>query len=203
MRATWFCLGLIAILALAAPGFAAEAPAAEKPAPKLGDVREYTKRFVTIDCKRWEVKELNKDGYAVTQCGDNLAYIDPETSTVARIVSQSGSNLLEFKPRSPTLAFPLQVGKKWEGDYEGYRASNGTHWKSHVTCQAKAFERIKVAAGEFEAYRVECEDAWEATPFHGFSDSVSWYAPTLGTIVKSTNTSQSDFDFELAGYGPR
>ena len=193
----------LAIVAIASPALAADAPPAEKPVPKVGDVLEYTKRFVTIDCKRWEVKALDKEGYTVTQCGDNLAYIDPGTATVTRIVTQSGSKLLEFKPRSPTLAFPLQVGKKWEGDYEGYRAANGTNWKSHVTCQAKAFEPVKVAAGEFEAYRVECEDAWESTPFHGFSDSVSWYAPKLGTVVKSTNTSQGDFDFELAGYGPR
>jgi hypothetical protein len=203
MRATRFCLGVIGAIAIALPAFAADAPPAEKPAPKVGDVLEYTKRFVTIDCKRWEVKALDKDGYTVTQCGDNLAYIDAETGNMARIVTQSGSKLLEFKPRSPTLAFPLQVGKKWAGDYEGYRASNRTSWKSHVACQVKSFEPIKVAAGEFEAFRVECEDAWESTPFHGFSDSVSWYAPKLGTIVKSTNTSQSEFDFELAGYGPR
>jgi hypothetical protein len=193
----------LASLAIASPALAADPPPAEKPMPKVGDMLEYTKRFVAIDCKHWEVKEVNKDGYTVTQCGDNLAYIDAETTTVARIVSKSGSKLLEFKPHSPTLAFPLQIGKKWQGDYEGYRASNRTSWKSHVTCEAKAFEAVKVAAGEFQAYRIECQDAWESTPFHGFNDTVNWYAPKLGTVVKSTNTSQSDFDFELAGYGPR
>lgn len=203
MLARWFCLGVISAIVLAMPALAADAPPAEKPAPKVGDALEYTRRFVTIECKRWEVMALDKDGYTLTQCGDNLAYIDPETATVARIVSKSGSKLLEFKPRSPTLAFPLQIGKKWQGEYEGYRAANGTHWKSHVSCEAKAFEPVKVAAGEFEAYHIECEDAWESTPFHGFSHSVSWYAPKLGAVVKSTNTSQSEFDFELAGYNPR
>ncbi len=76
---------------------------------------------------------LEKERYTLTQCGDNLAYIDPETATVARIVSKSGSKLLEFKPRSPTLALPLQIGKKWQRDYEGYRAANGTHWKNPIT----------------------------------------------------------------------
>ena len=76
MRATWLCLGVIGAVALAGPGFAADAPPAEKPAPRVGDVLEYTKRFVTIDCKSWEVTALDKDGYTLTQCGDNLAYID-------------------------------------------------------------------------------------------------------------------------------
>jgi len=201
MRWMRYCVIALAGVAIVSPALAADAPSAEKPVPKVGDVLEYTKRFVTIDCKRWEIKELNRDGYNVSQCGDNLAYIDAQTATIARIATLSGSNLIEFKPRAPTLAFPLQIGKKWEGDYEGYRASNRTHWKSHVKCQAKSFEPVKVAAGDFEAYRVECEDAWESTPFHGFSDSVYWYAPKLGTVVKSTNTSQSDFDFELASYG--
>ena len=200
MRSIWF----IAVAAtIVSPASAADAPPAERPVPKVGDVLEYTKRFVTIDCKRWEVKELNKDGYAVSQCGDTVAYVDPETATIVRVVGQGGKSLLEFKPRSPTLAFPLQLGKKWEGDYEGYRASAGVHWKSHVTCEVKSFEPVKVVAGEFDAYRIQCAEAWESTPFHGFSDSVSWYAPKLGTVVKSTNTSQGDFDFELARYGAK
>jgi len=203
MRTPWFCLGAFAAVAIAPPGSAADAPPAERPAPKVGDVLEYTKRFVTIDCKRWEVKDVNRDGYTISQCGDNLAYIDTGTGTMVRIVGQGGASLIEFKPRSPTLAFPLQIGKKWEGDYEGYRASAGVHWKSHVTCEVKSFEPVKVVAGEFDAYRVQCAEAWESTPFHGFSDSVSWYAPKLGTVVKSTNTSQGDFDFELARYGAK
>jgi hypothetical protein len=40
--------------------------------------------------------------------------------------------------------------------------------------------------GEFDGYR---KDAWESTSFHGFSDSVSWYALNRRAIVKSTRHS--------------
>jgi hypothetical protein len=198
----WTCSLPIAFFALlcALPAYAEDAPPAEKPTPKVAQVFEYAKRYVTVDCKRWEVKDVNKDGYTLIQCGDYIAYVEAETGTLAKIVKQDGAPVVEFKPHSPTLSFPLQIGKKWQGDYDGYRASASAKWKSHVTCEVKSFETVKVAAGEFQAYRIDCEDAWESTPFHGFSPSVSWYAPKIGSVVKSTNASQSDFDFELTSY---
>jgi hypothetical protein len=198
-------LGLagISCLVLASGALAEDAVPADKPSPKVGDVFEFVDKFVSIACKRWEVKEIDKDGYIISECGNNLAYLDAQTDTVAKIVTKDGSRLVEFKPRSPTLSFPLQVGKKWEGDYDGYRAAAGTSWKSHVTCEAKAFETVKTAAGEFPAYRIDCQDAWESTPFHGVADSTSWYAPKVGNIVKSVNPSQSAFEYELAGYAAK
>ncbi|MGO8916200.1 MAG: hypothetical protein ACLQJR_09855 [Stellaceae bacterium] len=197
MRRSLF--GLVAVAAIAVPAFAEDAPPADKPAPTVGDVFEFAKRFVTVDCKRWEVKEVGKDGYNLLQCGDNLAYIDAATATVARIVTADGKRLVEYKPGSPYLSFPLEVGKKWDGKYDGYRNGTGS-WESTVSCQAKSFEPIKVAAGEFQAYRIECADNWQAMGFRGVADSTAWYVPKLGMVVKSVNPSQSDYEYELVAY---
>jgi hypothetical protein len=199
MRRSLFAFAAMAAATAAFPAFAADAPAADKPVPNVGDVFEYAKTFVTIDCPRWEVAAVGKDGYNLLQCGEKTAYLDATTATLAKIVA-GDKRLVEFKPRSPTLSFPITVGKKWDGQYEGYRADNGNAWKSTVSCEAKAFETIKVPAGEFEAYRIQCADSWDAFPFHGVSDSTAWYAPKLGAVVKSVNPSQSDFDYELVSY---
>ena len=198
MRRSLF--GLIGMTAMIAfPAFAEDAPPADKPAPNVGDVFEYAKNFVTISCARWEVKAVDKDGYNILQCGEDMAYLDATTATLTKIVD-GDKRLVEFKPHSPTLSFPITVGKKWDGQYEGYRADNGNAWKSAVSCEAKAFETVKVPAGEFQAYRIECADNWDAFPFRGTSDSTIWYVPKLGTVVKSVNPSQSDFDYELVSY---
>jgi hypothetical protein len=194
-------LGFIAIAAAAAalPAFAANAPTADKPTPKVGDVFEYAKRFVAIDCPRWEVKAVGQDGYDILQCGDNTAYIDAGSGTLTRIVANN-KRLFEFKPHSPTISFPIELGKKWEGKYDGDRGDQDASWKSDVSCEVKAFETVKVPAGEFEAYRVVCADNWEATPFRGTIESTFWYAPKIGTVVKNVNAADSAFDYELAGY---
>jgi hypothetical protein len=194
-------LGLLAMVAAVAalPAVAANAPTAEKPVAKVGDVFEYVKRFASIDCQRWEVKAVAKDGYNILQCGDYSAYLDMTSATLTRITS-GDKKLFEYNPHYPAPAFPLELGKKWQGKYDGYRADQGASWKSEVNCEAKAFETVKVPAGEFEAYRVACEDNWEASPFRGTADATYWYAPKIGTIVKAVNPSDSAFDYELASY---
>jgi hypothetical protein len=193
--------GFIAVVAAAVafPAFAANAPTAEKPASNVGDVFEYAKRFVSIDCQRWEVTAVNQNGYDILKCGDYQAYVNAGSGTLTRIVS-GGKPLFEFKPYSPTLVFPLEVGKKWQGKYDGYRADQGASWKSDVSCEAKAFEPVKVPAGEFEAYRISCVDSWESPPFRGEADSTFWYAPKIGSVVKNVNASDSAFDYELVSY---
>ena len=185
--------------AVAFPAFAANAPVAEKPATKVGDVFEYANRFVSIKCQRWEVTAVNQNGYNVLKCGDYETYVDAASGDVTKIVS-GNKPLFEFKPHSPALAFPIELGKKWEGKYDGYRADQGASWKSDMSCEVKAFEPVKVPAGEFEAYRIACADNWQAPPFSGTADSTFWYAPKIGTVVKNVNRSDSAFDYELAAY---
>lgn len=189
------------LMALTATEVAAtEAPAAPQPGYEVGDVLVYKDRFVTVDCQRWEVTDLDRDGYRVSRCGDFLAYVDNGTGRLFKIVTEAGDKLVRFKPGLPTLSFPLAVGKHWSGEYEGYTNSDGAVWTGDASCTVKAREAVEVAAGTFDAYRIECQDDWTAGPFSGVSNSTTWYAPEVGAVVKSVNAQDSKWNMELQSY---
>jgi hypothetical protein len=198
-------LGVIAVPGvLAAAAVAQTPPAGTKPALKVGDVREYKNTFTTVKCARWEVKETNKNGFAVLQCAENLAYFSVEHDyALAKITGKGGDTLVEFKPYSPYLAFPLEPGKKWDGRYSGHTGDDGNSWTSEVSCEVKGVETLKLAAGDLPTYRVDCTDSWSFFPMRGQSHSKSWYSPQLGVVVKNVNAEQAKWDFELTGYAPK
>jgi hypothetical protein len=170
------------------------------PTSKVGDVVEFDKLYVTVPCKRWEVKELNKNGMLISQCGDNFAHFDAATGAMVRIVTKDGDKLVQFSPRATSIQFPLSVGKSWTGSYDGYTNDDGASWNAKSKCAVQAAEKVKVPAGEFDALRIECEDAWSSGPFSGVSKTTSWYAPKVGTVVKSLNPEAARWNYELTSY---
>lgn len=197
LRALCASLALFAATA-AAPAFAqAGAP---KPTPKVGDVFEYDKLYITVPCKRWEVKEVDKNGQHLVQCENNIAQFEAATGAMQRIVTKDGDKLVQFTPRATSIQFPLAVGQSWTGRYDGYTNDDGASWNADTKCAVKSEEKVKVPAGEFDTLRIECEDAWSAGPFSGVSKTTSWYAPKLGTVVKSHNPESAKWNYELTGY---
>jgi hypothetical protein len=165
--------------------------------PKVGDVTEYAGKYFSVACKRWEVKAVDND-VTTRECGDNLAYSSTATGNLMRIASKGGDNLVEFKPQSQMLQFPLTVGKTWKSSYEGRTAEDGVSWTAETTCTVKGTEKAKVAAGEFDTLRIECQDAWKSGVFTGTANTVNWYAPKAGAVVKSTNADVDKWNYEAA-----
>jgi len=188
---------------MSAPVAAAEAAGAPLPTSEVGDVLVYKDKFVTVDCQRWEVIDLDRDGYRVSRCGDFLAFADRSTGRLFKIVTEAGDKLVRFKPGLPTLSFPLSVGKQWSGEYEGYTNADGAVWSGDTYCEVKAKEDVQVAAGTFTAYRIACRDDWTAGPFSGVSSSRTWYSPKVGAVVKSVNDQDSKWDMELQSYSSK
>ena len=62
---------------------------------------------------------------------------------------------LSNDPGYQLLQFPMEVGKKWEFKTKWRNKENGNSGNTQMEVQVKAQEKIKVAAGEFEAFRVE------------------------------------------------
>lgn len=193
-----FRIPTLAVAVLLTP--AAAFGATPKPSPAVGEVLVYKDRFLTVDCQRWEVTELDRDGYRISQCGDKTAYVDKDTGRVFKIVSDDGYKLVRFKPGLPTLSFPMEEGKTWNDTYEGYTNADGAQWQGDTTCEVEARETVTVAAGEFEAYRIACTDSWSAPPFSGESHSTTWYAPEVGGVVKSVNKQDAKWNMELQAY---
>jgi hypothetical protein len=194
--------GLLLALALVAGHAAAQGNApVPMPTPKVGDVLEFADLYITVSCKRWEVKEVgNKDGMHVSQCGGNRAYFEAATGALVRIVTKDGDKLVQFSPRATSIEFPLSVGKSWTGSYDGYTTDDGASWNARTKCTVQSAEKIKTAAGEFDTLRIECEDAWASGPFNGVSKTTSWYAPKVGTVIKSSNPEAAKWNYELTGF---
>lgn len=81
--------------------------------------------------------------------------------------------------------FPFTAGYKHS--FNKLPASNG---RSHLSadCEGQGMEKIKVPAGEFDAYRIECKGFWTLV-FGGNSSGrfqqTLWYAPSVRNQVKS------------------
>lgn len=192
-----------AVLGLAcAAGLGAVAPQAQAqdfalPAVKVGGVVEYDK-FVTVPCRKWTVTEVNKAGMNLMTCGEFTAFSDAATGGLVRVVNKSGDKIVQFRPHAMGLKYPLAAGKTWTGQYEGYTDDDGANWQATVTCRAAAaLEKVKVAAGEYDALKIDCEDAWQAGVFKGVSKSSSWWAPALGLVVKTVNPEAAKWNMEL------
>jgi len=200
MQRVWACV-LGAIVGLSSSLARAEDPApATMPQLKVGDYLEVADRFLTISCKRWVVTAIDKDGFNILQCGDKLAYFSAANNgNAVKVVSTAGDTLVEFTPYAPSLSFPITLGKKWEGKYKGYTADDGVRWSATSSCEVKAFEKVTVPAGTLPAYRIDCEDAYQANGFNGYADSKSWYSPAVGTVVKVVNDANSKWDMQAVG----
>ncbi|MBC7954950.1 MAG: hypothetical protein H7Y33_03645 [Cytophagales bacterium] len=193
--------GMVLAVVLAAGNAASQNNApVPKPTPKVGDVLEFANLYVTVPCKRWEVKEVNKDGMQISQCGGNVAYFDVASGNLVRIVTKEGDKLVQFSPRGTSIDFPLSVGKSWTANYDGYTNDDGASWNAKTKCAVHSAEKIKVAAGEFDTLRIDCEDAWSSGPFNGVSKTTSWYAPKVGTVVKSSNPEAAKWNYELTSF---
>ena len=87
------------------------------------------------------------------------------------------------KANDSYLQFPLAVGKKYKVK---------THWDNgkgfnEYTAEVEAFEKVKVEAGEFEAYRIKYSGFWNRRVdgnYSGRTEQVNWYAPAVRGSVK-------------------
>ncbi len=197
------------IATLAVTGFAvigcgnasrAAAPVAALPTPSVGDVLVYQNNYVTVACSRWQVASTNQNGFVVSRCGDDTAYYQASDGALVRITGKNGRDLVSFKPASPSVRFPLEVGKSWQGKYTGFTADDQSQWDSVQTCKVLDYETVQVPAGAMPAFRIECDDAWTSGGYSGNSSELSWYAPQAHAIVRTSNPAQPKWNMELASY---
>lgn len=81
------------------------------------------------------------------------------------------------------LQFPLAVGKK----YTVKRTWDNGEGFDELTAEVKAFEKVKVQAGEFDAYRITYAGFWNRRAggnFSGRTEHEVWYAPAAKSVVR-------------------
>jgi hypothetical protein len=140
------------------------------------------------------------DGKLVRTCGGyTLEAWYQHDFNPTRLVEASGKTLVEFRPYLPALSFPLSLGKRWHGQYVGFTAFNNLVWDGETRCEVAARETLTTAAGDFDSFRIECEDGWQVGPRKGSFHTTRWYAPSAGLIVKEVHARDpAQWNFELA-----
>lgn len=90
-----------------------------------------------------------------------------------------------YEPSTGDLSFPLTVGKSW--DFHNIRRFTGGTLDVRGTSRVVAFEQIKVAAGSFDAFKIESRgvnakqlERLYSAPF----TNTYWYAPGVKRIIK-------------------
>jgi hypothetical protein len=94
-------------------------------------------------------------------------------------------------PHSGSLSFPLFVGKSWNHPYT-YTFSNlsgGQIWTRDRRATVTSYEKITVAAGTFDAFKIESSTSWQTSGNSSGSPSgialeTYYYSPETGGIVK-------------------
>jgi hypothetical protein len=164
--------------------------------PKVGDVTEFS-----AGCKRWEVKEVDRGGYLISQCGGLTAYRSIANGyNLRKVTSADGTLLADFNPYQPLVELPLEVGKKWKQFYYNWKLPRGQRVAIDALCRVIAFETVQVAAGALPAYRVDCASVWAVHDVTGIIHGTIWYSPQIGAVVKYTSQDMPGQNFELTAY---
>ena len=173
---------------------------ANAPETKVGNIHKYAGRVASIDCNVWETVDINKDGFVVDKCNDYLMYRNKDNLNTFKITDKTGSEVVKFQSEFPGLMFPLEIGKKWNGEYSGYTVDNNAKWQSRIKCETKAIEKLKVGSESLEAYRIDCEDQWSSGVYTGISHSSRWYSPLANEVIKVTGKEDTRWNQELVNY---
>jgi hypothetical protein len=174
-------------------------PTVEKyPVVKTGGGFSYVDGVFLVKCNHWKVAEISPAGLLASKCGDNTVYVTADSGNPVMSVNDKQETVARFTPYYPDIAFPLFVGRKWVGKYNG-QEGRFIKWSGDLSCTTTAFEPVQVAAGKFDAFRIECVDKWDAGAFfvHGTTKSTRWYAPSVNFIIKSVNE-DAKWNYEAA-----
>ena len=86
------------------------------------------------------------------------------------------------------LSFPLDVGKSWTYVNDYLFKDTGTKGQMKHSVVVLTYEKVRVPAGEFDAFKLESTGSFsgmsDAGAISGLSSRTYWYAPAVRAIVK-------------------
>ncbi len=154
----------------------------EAPAYKVGDTWHW-------------VRSDRRTGLKETENRRVITKVSPEriegTENDGLMVMSGDLNLLETPEYVRTgtprfIDFPLSVGKKWSFKYTQASKTGPQRTRWQYDAEVVAQERVKVPAGEFDAYKVVGKGYWnsETGSASGSGQLRLWYAPAARGSVK-------------------
>ena len=160
------------------------AQTAERPAVRVGDQWHFVQYWgvpSTEPNRVWVIRSVTATGIEGTENGEPLM-LTPDLG-VLESPRHKDSN-----PRA--LTFPLEVGKRWRYESNWLFKPKGSQGRTIVDVAVVGHEKVRVAAGEFDAFKLVAKGSLHGTSpinsqYAGETTETYWYAPTARTIVKS------------------
>jgi len=171
----------VVVVALAVQTNPAFAQKADLPAVKVGD--RWTFKVSEAGAKadrHWVVTSVTPDRIEGTENAKPLA-LTPELNEIESPRGKDSNRKL--------LSFPLEVGKKWDFADEYVLLGNKRSTRANVT--VTGYGKIRVPAGEFDAFKLEAKSVWMNRKENVAGDYSAryWYAPVARAIVKFASES--------------
>lgn len=172
-------LSLAVILIFAIAASSALAQTADRPNVKVGDEWRFVEYTGFVPSKPnlvWVVTSVNSTGIEGTDNGGPLM-LTPDLSVL------ESSKRKQSDPGA--LRFPLTVGKQWSAAGDYLLKDNGVRGTINGTRSVVGYEKVRVIAGEFDAFKLESTNDFRTDMgLSGVATRTYWYAPAARAIVK-------------------
>lgn len=176
----------------------AGSPVAEQPIYKIGNRWTYESRGGSVTTTVVDVDLKNGNIITVNSKNPQCRQLRDKNFNIIEIKGVCGAGTITGLR---ALDFPLFIGKSWDGGRVQRKSSEFGAYGYNEKIKATGFEKIKVLAGEFEAFKIERESLSPT----GYAIVHYWYAPTAKTVVlwkniKATQPILLQEEFQLASY---
>jgi hypothetical protein len=169
----------VAGLALAVLGSPALAQKADRPSVKVGDRWLFETRLgaagVKSSNREWVVKSVTPTRIEGTENGQPLV-MTPDLNNIESPRRKDSDMRL--------LSFPLAVGKKWSFTDDVVWALIGMQSRAKCSAAVVGYEKVRVPAGEFEAFRLDAKCSRVTEGATGETTYKYWYAPAARAVIK-------------------
>jgi len=189
MRLNYTATAVVLLLCSMVPCFSQGLTRADRPEVKVGDNWVFQGSDVRTGEKSPEtthtVSEIGPDKIIVTTGAGTRTYTRDwnlvEVKTGEAVTAAA-------KPYWPTFQFPLEVGKKWEQQYESMTRGGERTYTGQRTMQVMGVETVIVPAGKFETFKIRIEGYYNGSSnsgrWNGTLNETLWYSPAAKRNVK-------------------
>ncbi len=182
-RAAVRCIAaVVSTLAFAMVAGPVLAQKVDRPDVRVGDQWQFASGYVapTEPNRTWIVTAVSATGIEGTENGQPLVL----TRDLNEVDSPRRADSDQRR-----LSFPLEVGKQWSYNSEYLMKRPGVKGRTEGEVRVVSYEKVLVAAGEFDAFKLESRAEFKGTshegPVAGVGTMTYWYAPAARAVVRS------------------
>lgn len=137
----------------------------------------------TTPNRAWVITALTSARIDGTENGEPLT-LAPDLNVLESPLQKSSN--------PEALRFPLEVGKRWRYANAWVFKPKGSNGKTVVDVTVTGYEKVRVPAGEFDAFKLVATGSLEGISpinrqYGGVTPTTYWYAPAARAVVRSVH----------------